>query len=1110
MESRTQSTISSGHYKKLLSSGGFEAFLWTQFLGAFNDNVYKMMVSMLAVAIAANRQLGARYLSISLAVFVLPYLLFAGHAGQLADRFSKTRVLQITKALEIVTMVLGLSALLLGRIELLLGVLFLLATQANFFSPAKYGILPEMMSEAELTAANGLVEFSTLAAIVLGTSFGSFLIAVWKNNPWRLGGTLLAIAVVGSLCSLRIPRVPASGSAEPFHWNPFSEVWAGCRRLKESRALALTITGLSYFWFVGALLQAAVLLVGSEVLHADELRIGLLVTALALGIGAGSIAAGWFSREHIELGLVPVGSFLLGLFSVALSITHSYAWDAVWLAAIGFSGGLFFVPLNAFLQERSENREKGRMLATNNFMNTLGMILASALLWILHDLFHWPAARIIGAIGAATLVATLYVVYVLLANSLRLALFGLSRMVFRIRVVGAERIPAAGGALLISNHVSFADAVLIGCCTNRFVRFLMWKPYFDLRFARQILKVLQAIPINPGSPKEMLRSLHEAAAELTRGELVCIFPEGALTRTGHVQAFERGVERLMKYSPETPTVPIYLDGLWRHPLSPTGKRTLRDWLRAWRRPVTVMIGEPVHGTFSAAELRQKVIELGSEAVQLRKASDSTLAHRLVRSARTNWFRAGIADSTRKELNYGSALTAGVLVRNWLETEHAGESHIALLLPTSVGGAIANFGVTLAGRAAVNLNFTAGEQNCRAAMEQCGIRTVITSRVFLHKANLAEWPEMVYLEDLLPRFSHVAKLRALITARFAPMARIAGHIGPDQVATVLFSSGSTGVPKGIELTHWNVISNIEAAAAVFPTEGEHCMLGVLPLFHSFGYTFALWFPMVMGFRAAFHPNPTDAKAIGDLAQRQRATFFLSTPTFCQHYIRKCTREQFSSLRYILVGAEKLRESIAEEFRNKFGVGLFAGYGTTELGPCVSVNTPDVSDSLAAQPGTRTGSVGRPLPGVSIRVVNPDTREPLPVGQQGMLLVKSPSQMMGYYGAPDKTAQATQDGFYVTGDLAYMDDEGFLYITDRLARFSKIGGEMVPHLKIEDAVNEILGDAPAFVTGVADERRGERLVMLYTSPEITTAQLDRASQRRGTAAALDSETREFLYG
>ncbi|MGH9772844.1 MAG: MFS transporter, partial [Candidatus Acidiferrales bacterium] len=395
-------TASQGPYKRLLATGGFESFLSTQFLGAFNDNVYKMMVSMLAVEIAVNHQLGARYLAIANAVFVLPYLLFAGYAGQIADRFSKTRVLQITKSLEIVTMGLGLTALLLNRIDLLLGVLFLLAVQANFFSPAKYGILPEMMGEAELSAGNGLVEFTTLAAIVLGTSFGSFLVAIWKHDPWKLGGTLLAIAVAGTLCSLRITKVAPSGASQRFHWNPFQEVWLGVRELRHNRPLALTIAGLSYFWFLGALFYMAILLMGKETLHVTEVQSGLLATALAMGIGAGSIAAGWISRNHIELGLVPLGSLLLGLFSIVLCFAHSYALAMALLVLMGFSGGLYFIPLNAFLQERAGAQEKGRMLAINNVVNTVGMLLSSAVVWVLHDRLHWSAAHIIGALGVLT------------------------------------------------------------------------------------------------------------------------------------------------------------------------------------------------------------------------------------------------------------------------------------------------------------------------------------------------------------------------------------------------------------------------------------------------------------------------------------------------------------------------------------------------------------------------------------------------------------------------------------------------------------------------------------------------------------------------------------
>src|SRR3984957_20528432 len=291
MATTTTGRVESSGYAALLRDGGFQSFLWTQFLAAFNDNVYKMIVSVGAVELAANQLLGSRYLSIAGAVFVLPFLLFAGYAGQLADRFSKTRVLQITKAFEIVIMGVGIVALSMRSIDMLLVVLFLLAMQANFFSPAKYGILPEMLGEAQLTRANGLLELSTFAAIVLGTSVGSFLFARWKGEPLVMGGLLLGIAIAGSLTSLFIRRVPASGSSLPMQWNPFSEVCTGIRRIYRDRPLWLTVAGISYFWFLGALFQMAVILIGTESLHLSDTRTGLLVTALAVGIGIGSIAA---------------------------------------------------------------------------------------------------------------------------------------------------------------------------------------------------------------------------------------------------------------------------------------------------------------------------------------------------------------------------------------------------------------------------------------------------------------------------------------------------------------------------------------------------------------------------------------------------------------------------------------------------------------------------------------------------------------------------------------------------------------------------------------------------------------------------------------------------
>ena len=514
-------------YKALLASGGFQGFLWTQFLGAFNDNVYKMIVSVGAVELAANQLLGSRYLALAGAVFVLPFLLFAGYAGQLADRFSKTRVLRVTKAFEIPIMAVGNRRTCCAEPAAIAGGgLFFLALQANFFSPAKYGILPEMIREDQLTRANGLLELSTFAAIVLGTSAGSMMFAHWKNEPFTMGGILLAIAMIGSLTSLLIPRVAASGSSAPFCWNPFAEVWAGTKRIFEDRPLWLTVAGISYFWFAGALFQMTVVVLGSETLHLSETRIGLLVTAVAIGIGLGSLAAGWLSGDHVEIGLVPYGAAFLGVSAIALSFAHSFSAAAVCLAAAGFAGGLFIVPLNAFLQEQSAPAEKGRLQATNNFLNSVGVVLASGALYGAHDRLHLSPSALFMGLGLLTLVATAYIVWLLPEALVRLVIWTCARLLFRIRIVGGENIPKTGGALMVANHVSYADAILVGCATSRFVRFLMWQPLYENKWLNPVCRLFKTIPLAQGSPKEALRALRNARTELEKGQLVCIFPEG--------------------------------------------------------------------------------------------------------------------------------------------------------------------------------------------------------------------------------------------------------------------------------------------------------------------------------------------------------------------------------------------------------------------------------------------------------------------------------------------------------------------------------------------------------------------------------------------------------
>jgi acyl-[acyl-carrier-protein]-phospholipid O-acyltransferase/long-chain-fatty-acid--[acyl-carrier-protein] ligase len=349
-------------------------------------------------------------------------------------------------------------------------------------------------------------------------------------------------------------------------------------------------------------------------------------------------------------------------------------------------------------------------------------------------------------------------------------------------------------------------------------------------------------------------------------------------------------------------------------------------------------------------------------------------------------------------------------------------------------------------------------------------------------------ELLYVEDIFKRASSMDKARAFLAARLAPVTLISrGGRTPDSIAGIIFSSGSTGVPKGVVLSHYNLISNIEAIAQLFWIGQSDRIAGVLPFFHSFGFTVTLWFPLLTGCGVVYHPNPTEAKAVGDLVQKYHATLLLSTPTFCATYTRKCTAEQFASLRYVLVGAEKLRQPVADAFREKFGTELLEGYGCTEMSPVIAVNAPNFSAGKDSQTGTKAGSVGHPLPGVAARIVDPVTFEPLPPQTEGLLLVKGSNRMLGYLGQPERTAEVFRNGWYITGDIAILDDEGFLRITDRLSRFSKIGGEMVPHIRVEDAMLGVMGDAPCVVTGIPDEQRGERLVVLYVHPTLSPAEL-----------------------
>ncbi|MCC7339902.1 MAG: MFS transporter [Bryobacterales bacterium] len=1079
-----------GSYWQLLRNGGFTAFLWTQFLGAFNDNLYKITVSLLTVMLIADPQQTTNYLAAAGFLFVLPFVLFSGYAGQLADRYNKRHVLIVTKLLEIPAMLLGLWAFHVNDPLWMLAVVFVLALQATFFSPAKYGILPEMLPLRDMARANGLLEMTTFVAIILGTTVAGFLFEAWSAALWKISAVTIAIAAIGSLCSFGIARVRTPREPEDFSWNPARELWRGTRETLRDRVLLLSITGISFFWFLGTLLQMDLLLFAKNTMRMSESGAGILIAGLAVGIAVGSLLAGRISGDHIETGLAAPGCLGMGLSALAVvwAAPH-FGLVLTALMFLGMFGGFFIVPLNALLQHHPAEDEKGRAMGTNNFFNGVAMLMAAVIFWVLTNRLGWSGAHVIGVAGFFAIASTLIVLWFTPEPTSRFLLTLLVRSIYRFQIRGASQVPAKGAALLVANHVSFADGFLIGACLPRIARFLIMDAYYN-RF-RLLLKPIGAIPVPLGGRRAVVESIASARRALEAGEIVCIFPEGSITRTGNMQRFQRGMEKIVE-GLDVPVIPVHLGGVWGSTFSHAGG-SLRRKRRQLRRDIQVTFGAPLPSTAKAEEARQHVLELSAEARAREPRINSTLAREFVGSARRHWSRQAMNDSSGN-LTYGRALSGALLLAKWLRRHHGDEPLIGVMLPSSVGGALANLSVTLCGKTAVNLNFTTGPEAIASACEQCEIRTVITSKIFLKKAKLEEPSGAVYLEDLMPSFGAAQKLLAALQARLLPKPLLLRFLGssrvqPGDLATIVFSSGSSGVPKGVMLSHRGLLANVDGAGMVFRINGEDVVGGLLPFFHSFGYAYNLWFPLMAGIRVAYQANPLDAKGVGSLVEKNRVSILMATPTFLRNYIRVCSEAQFAFLRLVIAGAEKLPSRLAGEFLEKFKLPVYEGYGATEMSPVISVNVPDAEDPVWPQAGNRPGTVGQPLPGCMTKVVDPVTFEPLPSGSQGLLLVGGPSRMLGYWKQPEKTAEVFRGDWYITGDIGAADADGFLTLTDRLSRFSKIGGEMIPLVRVEEAIREASGLETVTVVALPDPRKGERLIALFTSTETDGKEINR---------------------
>lgn len=1070
---------------------GFWSLFAVQFQGAFSDNVFKFLVVFLVTATCTEAERD-QYISVVLLLFSLPFILFAMTGGYLADRFPKHRVITGTKWLEVGIMALGTVGLWTTSLPLLLGVIFLMSVQSTFFGPSKYGSMPEILPESKLSWGNGIIGLGTFLAIISGGVVAGVLSdRLGSGQLWFAGPGLVALALAGVAASHYLPRLGAANPGKTFQVNFLAEAWTNLRKMKSDRVLILAVLGSSYFWLMGALFgEPTILVYSKDVLHLDDTNVSLLRACIALGIGVGSALAGILSGRKIEYGIVPLGAAGLALTAGLMALPGIVFWQvAALLGLMGAAGGFYIVPLNAIVQHRPAAENKGSIIATGQWMNSLGTFAAAGVFWLLKTRLGLAPGTIFLIGSGATLVATILAVRLVPDSMLRLILWLLTHTIYRVRVKDREHLPEKGGALIVCNHVSLADACFLIASTDRHIRFIVHETIHNKWWVKPFSTMLNSIPIkSEARPREMLKSLQSASEWIKAGHIVCIFAEGQITRTGQMLPFRRGMSRIMK-SVDAPIVPVHLDNVWGSIFSFEKGRFYTKIPRSIPYPVTVSYGAPMPPTTPPSEIRRMVQELGAAAWDERKARMQPLHSGFIRAARRHPFRMAMTDANTPPVGFFASLMKAIFLARRLRPTWKDQEKVGILLPPSVAGALVNHAALLLGKVPVNLNYTLSEEGIASCIRQCEIQTVITAGKFLKKFPLSLPVEMVKLEEVAASPGLAEKLTSLALALLCParwMSRALGASrspGMDDLATIIFSSGSTGEPKGVMLSHYNVMSNVTQISQVIAFQKDDRFLGILPFFHSFGFTGTLAASAIFGAGVAYHPNPTDARTIGELVQKHRVTFLLATPTFLQIYLRGCDPGQFGSVRFIMTGAEKLPDRLAIAFEEAFGIRPMEAYGCTECSPAVSLNAPDFRATGFRQAGSKRGTIGHPLPGVSVRIVDPQTRVERAEGEAGLMLIKGPNVMTGYLGRPEKTAEVLKNGWYETGDIAAVDEDGFITITDRLSRFSKIGGEMVPHIKVEDHLHQLAESTPQTfaVTGVPDEKKGEKLIVLHTLPE-----------------------------
>lgn len=1097
----------------LLRTRRFLPLFLVQFLGAFNDNIFKnALVILITYQIVSSSALQTQLaVTFAAGIFILPFFLFSAMAGQLADKFSKSRLIIIIKFCEIIFMLLAALGFYLQNVSLLMTTLFLMGTHSTFFGPIKYAILPDLLRENELIGGNALIEAGTFLAILLGTILGGILVLLHAGTV-IVSVMAITVAITGFLFSFFVLSTMPPQPALKINFNIFQETFRIVKQSREEKTVFRSILGISWFWLVGATFLSQIPNFTKDILGANNYVVTLFLVIFSVGVATGSLICnrllkGEISAKYVPAGILAMTAFIIDMYfassyvvknsgeiiGIAEFLTSPNHWRILFdMFFMAVSSGVYIVPLYVIMQTRTAQQHRARTIACNNILNALFMVMSVVGVMLLLS-FNLTIAHVFLVLGIANAFAAAYVCKLLpgpfIKPFIRWALKGL----YNVQVIGLENYKAAGNrVVIIANHTSFLDVVLLFAflpdnltfAVNSFTARVWWiKPL--LKFA----ETFEVDPTNPMAVKMLINAIKQ-------DRRCVIFPEGRITTTGVLMKVYEGPGLVVDKS-DAMLLPIRIKGAQYTPFS-----RLRGKVRIRLFPhisLTILpprkfeVDPEIKGRQRRQIISAKLYDIMVDMIFMSGHYNKTLFAALI-EARTIYKGKHkiLEDITRTPLSYDQLITRSYILGRFINKFVRRSEAVGLLLPNTSSVIVAFFAAQAYNRVPAMLNYSAGSHNLILACRMAKIKTVFTAQQFIEKANLAESVaqlsqagiNVIRLEDLRDQITLWHKLSGFFLGRIAQYhyKKNNSDVFSEDPGVILFTSGSEGTPKGVVLSHQNVIANYLQLHAKIDFTQQDTVFNALPLFHAFGLTAGTILPLIAGVRVFLYPSPLHYRMVPEMVYETNATITFGTDTFLSGYGRYAHPYDFYSARYVFAGAEKLREETRKLWMEKFGIRILEGYGATETAPAISVNT-------AMQ--NKSGTVGTLLPGIQFRI------EPMEgIKEGGRLWLAGPNVMLGYLNIDQPGAIISPpDGWYDTGDIVVVDAQGYLTIKDRVKRFAKIGGEMVSLTAIENFIHELWSNKSHAIMTAPDVKKGEQLILITENKKATREEIITFYKQKG---------------